>query len=87
MLAIHLGLSAAFAFALPLGGLIGAAAAMLAVIALAGVYGGPVTLILAGLAVSSFATALISLVLNLSQNPFARWRWCTGSWDRSPTAA
>jgi iron complex transport system permease protein len=89
VLAIHLGLSAAFAFALPLGGLIGAAAAMLAVIALAGVYGGPVTLILAGLAVSSFAAALISLVLNLSQNPFASVEmvyWIMGSLaDRSLT--
>jgi iron complex transport system permease protein len=87
VLAIHLGLSAAFAFALPLGGLLGAAAAMLAVIALAGVYGGPVTLILAGLAVSSFAAALISLVLNLSQNPFASVEivfWLMGSLaDRS----
>ena len=44
---------------------------MLAVVALAGAHGGPVTLILAGLAVSSIATALISLALNLSQNPFA----------------
>ena len=42
---------------------------MLAVVALAGVHGGPVTLILAGLAVSAIATALISLALNLSQNP------------------
>jgi iron complex transport system permease protein len=62
---------------------------MLAVIALAGVYGGPVTLILAGLAVSSFAAALISLVLNLSQNPFASVEmvyWIMGSLaDRSLT--
>lgn len=89
VLAIHLGLSAAFAFALPLGGLLGAAAAMLAVIALAGVHGGPVTLILAGLAVSSFAAALIQLVLNLSQNPFASVEmvyWMMGSLaDRSLT--
>jgi iron complex transport system permease protein len=89
VLAIHLGLSGVFAFALPLGGLIGAAAAMLAVIALAGMYGGPVTLILAGLAVSSFAAALISLVLNLSQNPFASVEmvyWIMGSLaDRSLT--
>ena len=44
---------------------------MLAVVALAGIHGGPMTLILAGLAVSAIATALISLALNLSQNPFA----------------
>jgi iron complex transport system permease protein len=89
VLAIHLGLSQAFALALPLGGLIGAAVAMLAVVALAGAQGGPVTLILAGLAVSGIATALISLALNLSQNPFASVEmvfWLMGSLaDRSLT--
>jgi iron complex transport system permease protein len=89
VLAIHLGLSQAFALALPLGGLAGAAVAMLAVVALAGAQGGPVTLILAGLAVSGIATALISLALNLSQNPFASVEmvfWLMGSLaDRSLT--
>jgi iron complex transport system permease protein len=89
VLAIHLGLSQAFALALPLGGLLGAAVAMLAVVALAGAHGGPVTLILAGLAVSGIATALISLALNLSQNPFASVEmvfWLMGSLaDRSLT--
>jgi iron complex transport system permease protein len=89
VLAIHLGLSQAFALALPIGGLIGAAVAMLAVVALAGAHGGPVTLILAGLAVSGIATALISLALNLSQNPFASVEmvfWMMGSLaDRSLT--
>ena len=89
VLAIHLGLAAGFAFALPLGGLIGAAVAMLAVVALAGMHGGPMTLILAGLAVSAIATALISLALNLSQNPFAAVEmvlWMMGSLtDRSLT--
>ena len=89
VLAIHLGLSQAFALALPLGGLAGAAIAMLAVVALAGAHGGPVTLILAGLAVSSIATALVSLALNLSQNPFAAVEmvfWMMGSLaDRSLT--
>jgi iron complex transport system permease protein len=89
VLAIHLGLSQAFALALPLGGLAGAAIAMLAVVALAGAHGGPVTLILAGLAVSSIATALVSLALNLSQNPFASVEmvfWMMGSLaDRSLT--
>jgi iron complex transport system permease protein len=89
VLAIHLGLSQAFALALPIGGLAGAAVAMLAVVALAGAHGGPVTLILAGLAVSGIATALISLALNLSQNPFASVEmvfWMMGSLaDRSLT--
>jgi iron complex transport system permease protein len=89
VLAIHLGLSQALAPALPIAGLIGAAVAMLAVVALAGAHGGPVTLILAGLAVSGIATALISLALNLSQNPFASVEmvlWLMGSLaDRSLT--
>jgi iron complex transport system permease protein len=89
VLAIHLGLSQAFALALPVGGLAGAALAMLAVVALAGASGGPITLILAGLAVSGIATALISLALNLSQNPFASVEmvfWIMGSLaDRSLT--
>ena len=63
VLTIHLGLTAALALTLPLGALAGAAIAMLAVVALAGSHGGPVTLILAGLAVSSIATALVSLAL------------------------
>jgi iron complex transport system permease protein len=87
VLAIHLGLSQAFALVLPVGGLIGAAIAMLAVVALAGAHGGPVTLILAGLAVSGIASALIWLTLNLSQNPFAAVEavfWLMGSLaDRS----
>ena len=87
VLTIHLGLSAALALTLPLGALAGAAAAMLLVVALAGSQGGPVTLILAGLAVSSIATALVSLALNLSENPFATVEmvfWLMGSLaDRS----
>jgi len=71
VLAIHLGLAQVVALALPAGGLAGAAVAMLLVLALAGAHGAPVTLILAGLAVSAIATALVSLALNLSQNPFA----------------
>jgi iron complex transport system permease protein len=89
VLAIQLGLAQKLALALPVGGLVGAALAMLAVVALAGAHGGPVTLILAGLAVSGIATALISLVLNLSQNPFASVEmvfWLMGSLaDRSLT--
>ena len=89
VLAIHLGIAQTLALALPIGGLLGAALAMLAVVALAGLRGGPITLILAGLAVSATATALISLALNLSQNPFASIEmvyWMMGSLaDRSLT--
>jgi iron complex transport system permease protein len=89
VLAIHLGIAQTLVLALPVGGLSGAALAMLAVVALAGIHGGPITLILAGLAVSATATALISLALNLSQNPFASIEmvyWMMGSLaDRSLT--
>ncbi|HEU0160085.1 MAG TPA: iron ABC transporter permease [Hyphomicrobiaceae bacterium] len=89
VLTIHLGIAQTLALALPIGGLLGAAIAMLGVLALAGIRGGPITLILAGLAVSATATALISLALNLSQNPFASIEmvyWMMGSLaDRSLT--
>ncbi len=84
---INIGLTSAFALALPLGGIVGAFAAVLLVHALAGVKGGPLTLILAGVAVTSFAGALMSLALNLSSNPFAALEivfWMLGSLaDRS----
>jgi iron complex transport system permease protein len=87
--AIHTGLSAGFALALPLGGLAGAGLATLTVLALAGSNSGTLTLILAGVAVSSAATALTSLALNLSPNPFAAVEmvyWLMGSLaDRSTT--
>jgi iron complex transport system permease protein len=87
VIAIHTGASAAFALALPLGGLIGAAIATLAVLMLAGARSGPVTLILAGVAISSIAGALTTLALNLSPNPFAAVEmvfWMLGSLnDRS----
>ena len=89
VLAIHLGLSQVLPLALPVGGLLGAAAALIAVAALAGLRGGPITLILAGLAVSATTTAAISLALNLSPNPFAAIEmvyWMMGSLaDRSLT--
>ncbi len=87
VVAIHSGASAAFALALPLGGLIGAGLATLAVLLLAGARSGPVTLILAGVAISSLAGALTTLALNLSPNPFAAVEmvfWMLGSLnDRS----
>jgi iron complex transport system permease protein len=89
VLAIHSGASSAVALMLPLGGFAGAAVATLVVLLLAGERGGALTLILAGVAVASVATALISLVLSLSQNPFAAVEivfWLLGSLaDRSMT--
>jgi iron complex transport system permease protein len=87
VLAIHTGASAAIALALPFGGLVGAALAMLAVLMMAGPRGGGLSLILAGVAVSSLASALISGVLALTRNPFASVEivfWLLGSLaDRS----
>jgi iron complex transport system permease protein len=87
VIAIHSGASAAFALALPAGGLAGAAIAALAVMLLAGERSGPLTLILAGVAISSLAGALTTLALNLSPNPFASVEmlfWLLGSLtDRS----
>jgi iron complex transport system permease protein len=87
VIAIHSGASAAFALALPLGGLIGAGLATLAVLLLAGERSGPLTLILAGVAIASVTGALTTLALNLSPNPFAAVEmvfWMLGSLnDRS----
>lgn len=87
VLAIHTGLTQTLALALPVGGMLGALAATALVVLLAGERGGPLTLILAGVAVSSVATALLSLVLSLAQNPFAAVEivfWLLGSLaDRS----
>ncbi|MFT3975086.1 MAG: iron ABC transporter permease [Amaricoccus sp.] len=88
-LALYGGLAAAVPLALPASALAGAALATLLVQALAGSGGGSITLILAGVAVSSLAAALTSLVLNLSPNPFAASEivyWLLGSLaDRSMT--
>jgi len=87
VLALYTGLSAAFPLALPLMALAGAFLAVLLVQALAGSGGGSITLILAGIAMSSLAGALTSLALNLSPNPFAASEivfWLLGSLaDRS----
>jgi iron complex transport system permease protein len=87
VIAIHTGASQAVALALPAGGMLGALVATALVMLLAGDRGGPLTLILAGVAVSSVANALLSLALSLSQNPFAAVEivfWLLGSLaDRS----
>ncbi len=89
VLAIYTGLSALFSLALPLMALVGAVGAVLLVRALAGRGATTITLILAGVAVTSFAGAMTSLALNLSPNPFAALEivfWMLGSLkDRSMT--
>ena len=76
-------------FALPAMALGGALLGVLLVLLLAGPRGTSLALILAGIAISAFAAALTSLVLNLSPNPYAANEivfWMMGSLaDRSMT--
>ncbi len=87
VIAIYSGLSLLFPLALPLLALAGAFASVLLVKALAGRSAGTLTVILAGVAVTSLAGALTALALNLSPNPFAAAEivfWMLGSLaDRS----
>ncbi|MDX6749824.1 iron ABC transporter permease [Geminicoccaceae bacterium 1502E] len=87
VVAFYTGLSARFAYALPLGGIAGAFAAVALLYALAGRRGGLLSLVLAGMALNSLAGALTALALNLSPNPYASFEivfWLMGSLaDRS----
>ena len=87
VLVFYSGLAAAWPLGLPLGGMGGAFVAVLLVLALAGRSGDSITLILAGVVVSSLAGALTALTLNLSPNPYAAAEiifWMMGSLaDRS----
>jgi iron complex transport system permease protein len=71
MIAFYWGLASHFALALPLGGLIGAGIGLSCLLGIGGrSLSGP-SLILAGVAVSALAGALMSLALTLASNPFA----------------
>jgi len=87
VLVFYSGLAGSTLYALPAGALIGALIAVLLLLALAARSGSTLTLILAGVALSSLSAALTSLVLNLSPNPFASYEiifWLLGSLkDRS----
>lgn len=87
VLALHSGLAAVSAMVLPAMGLIGAAVAVILLLLLAGPGASTSTLILAGVALSAASGALISLILNLVDNPFAANEisfWLMGSLvDRS----
>lgn len=89
VLAIYSGLTIVFPLALPLSALVSAIVAVIVVQALAGRRSNTLTIILAGVAVSSLAGAMTSLALNLSPNPFAALEimfWMLGSLtDRSMT--
>ncbi len=71
VIALQTGFATAFALALPVSALTGALVSVLLLLLLAGPRGGSLTLILAGIAISALAAAFLSLVLNLSPNPFA----------------
>ncbi|MTI44272.1 iron complex transport system permease protein [Roseibium hamelinense] len=87
VLAIYGGLTAFHPYALPLAALTGVLLAVLLLQTLVGRSGDILTIILAGVALSSLAAALTSLALNLSTNPFAALEivfWMLGSLaDRS----
>lgn len=87
VLAIYSGLTAFHAYALPLSALVGAFLAVFLLQALVGRTGDILTIILAGVALSSLSAALTSLILNMSTNPFAALEivfWMMGSLaDRS----
>ncbi len=87
VVSIQTGLAATMVLALPMMALAGALVGVLLVLVLAGPRGSSLTLILAGIAISAFAGALTSLVLNLSPNPYAANEivfWMMGSLaDRS----
>lgn len=82
VIAFYSGLSGTYAFALPLGGILGALVAVIALFTLTGRGLGTLTLILAGVAINSLGGALTALALNLSPNPFAAYEiffWLMGS--------
>ncbi|WP_319413799.1 iron ABC transporter permease [uncultured Cohaesibacter sp.] len=87
IVAIFSGLTTSFPYALPVAALAGALLGVLLLLVLAGRSSDILTLILSGMAITSFANALSSLVLNLSSNPFASLEivfWLLGSLaDRS----
>ncbi len=87
VLAFYFGAAAVAPLALPLSAMAGAAGAAMLVRLLAGRDAGTLTLILAGVAISSLAGALTTLALNLAPNPFAALEilfWMLGSLsDRS----
>ncbi len=71
VIAFYWGLSAAFAPALPLAGLLGAALGCAVLLGMAGRATSGASLILAGIGLSALAAALLALALALAPNPFA----------------
>ena len=87
VLLFYFGVAGSALYVLPAGALLGALIAVVLLLVLAARSNSTLTLILAGVALSSLAGALTSLVLSLSPNPFASYEiifWLLGSLkDRS----
>lgn len=82
VLIFYSGLAGTSMLALPVGALAGALVAVLVILAIAAGNTTTLTLILAGVALSSLSGAMTSLALNLSPNPFASYEiifWLLGS--------
>jgi iron complex transport system permease protein len=89
VIALYFGLSEGHAVLLPLFAIAFAVASLALLFLLAGPSESPLTLILAGIAVSTLAGAGISLALNLSSNPFAAMEimtWLMGSVENRTVA-
>ena len=87
VIVFYSGLTSIISIALPLGGMAGAAISVLLLGLLAGYKSSVMTIILAGVAITSLAGSLTSLVLSLAPNPFATFEiffWLLGALaDRS----
>ena len=84
VLALYSGFANALSYALPVAAITGAFLSVAAILLVARRGAGLVTLILAGLAISSLAGAATSLAINLSPNPFAVTEivfWLMGSFE------
>ncbi len=82
VISLYFGWAAMAWWVLPVGGMLGAAMAVLAIFTLAGLQSNGLSLILAGVAVNALAGSLIALALNFSANPYAMSEivyWLLGS--------
>ncbi|HSG62796.1 MAG TPA: iron ABC transporter permease [Pseudomonadales bacterium] len=82
VVSLYFGWAALAWWILPVGGMLGAALAVVAIFALAGLQSNGLSLILAGVAVNALAGSLIALALNFSSNPYAMSEivyWLLGS--------
>ena len=71
VISLYFGIAGAFALALPVAGVAGAALGVVALFVIAGRGASATTLILAGVAVNAMAGAFTALLMNLSPNPWA----------------